>query len=354
MNTGPHWGAQSVEQLVRYESLFKLLDDIQSSECLETIAQHVSRQWKYFSNATAWRLNLATETGFLVIDGFRGESHLLQVERLGAWDNAFWQQELPRLLTTAEIPSHPKPPDHLVSRAVTEIQVLPFVRAGRQVALLLISARHRPFSDLDTRFIHLFGGYLVDRIAGIVLRKAAIETLTRQATYDSLTGLFNRGVVIDRLESQLAHCARIKQSVSVVLADVDYFKNINDTHGHLGGDQVLREIGRRFKAQVREGEVVGRYGGEEFLFVLYPCDLEEARCAAQRFLTSIADTPIQVSDEATQSIIVTLSLGVSSTRHSEHVSMHQLLKWADEALYRAKREGRNRVIVNGDEGVSAR
>src|SRR5690606_23494513 len=118
-----------------------------------------------FSNATAWRLTLATETGFLVIDGFRGESHLSQVDTLCAWDNAYWKQELPRLLPSAEIPSSPKPPDHLVSRAVTEIQVLPFVRAGRQVALLLVGARHRPFSDLDKRFIHLFGGYLVDRIA---------------------------------------------------------------------------------------------------------------------------------------------------------------------------------------------
>lgn len=342
--TGSQWAAQSAQQLVRYEALFKLLDDIQAQEDIATIARCVSRQWKYFSNVTCWRLIVAEEKGFLIIDGHRGDAQVNHVAVLSSWDAYYWELQLPQLLK-ADSHNHAEQPSHLKGSAITEIKVIPFVRSRRQLALLSVAARHEPFNDLDKRFIHLFGGYFVDRVAAILLRQTALEALTNKATYDFLTGLLNRGVVIDRLEHQLVHCQRVGQSLSVILADVDYFKTINDTYGHIAGDEVLREISRRFQAAVRRGEIVGRYGGEEFLFVLYPCNAKELAEATERFQRIMTDAPVRISKDNPNDVWVSLSFGAASTNHAHRETMQSLLKQADDALYRAKACGRNKVIV---------
>lgn len=343
--TGSQWTAQSAQQLVRYEALFKLLDDIQSQEDIATIARYVSRQWKYFSNVACWRLVIAEENNFLVIDGHRGDVQINHVDTLSSWDEYYWELQLPQLLKATDPNKQPDQPSHLKGSAITEIKVMPFVRGRRQLALLSVGARHEPFNDLDKRFIHLFGGYFVDRIAAISLRQSALEALTNKATYDFLTGLLNRGVVIDRLEHQLIHCQRVGQPLSVVLADVDHFKSINDTYGHIAGDEVLREISKRFQASVRRGEIVGRYGGEEFLFVLYPCDTKALAEATERFQRIVTSTPVRISKDNPKDVWVSLSFGAASTDQAEQETMQSLLKQADDALYRAKACGRNKVIV---------
>jgi diguanylate cyclase (GGDEF)-like protein len=343
MTPRTQWTDLTAQQLVRYEALFKLLDDIQVLEEIPAIAQRVATQWKYFANVASWRMVIARDAGYQVIDASRGQAQVREVPVLDAWDQAHWALQRPRLLQPADGTLQAPPPEHLVGRAVTEIQVLPLLRAGRCVALLSAAARHEAFSELDKKFIRLFGGHLADRISAILLRRQAMEVLIGKATRDALTGLFNRGTILERLAGQLAMSQRAGQPLAVILGDIDHFKAVNDSHGHQAGDEVLRGVAHRLQARVRSGDSLGRYGGEEFLLVLYPCSAEEAGIAAEHFRRVIADGPFTLPDVQGTQLPVTISLGTASNALQPEVPLQDLLRQADDALYRAKALGRNRV-----------
>ena len=347
MNAASQWTELTAQQLVRYEALFSLLDDIQVLEDVAEISQLIATRWKYFANVTSWRLVVAMDGRFQVIDAFRNEVQLAEVPALSPWDQHHWTAQRPCLVRMADdlLPGV-VPPAHLTGSAVTEIAVLPVTRSERCLGLLSLAARGEAFSELDHKFIKLFAGHFTDRISGILLRRQAMEVLVSKATRDALTGLLNRGTVIDRLGHQLALSARTGQPLSVVIADIDFFKVINDSHGHLAGDDVLREASARLQSQTREGDCVGRYGGEEFLFVLYPCGPREAVQTAERFRRAIADTEFTIS-EVPRGLHVTISAGTSCTAGQQGIAMQALLKQADDALYRSKAGGRNRVTAGG-------
>jgi two-component system, cell cycle response regulator len=170
----------------------------------------------------------------------------------------------------------------------------------------------------------------------------AREELRVQATHDSLTGLLNRRAILEVLEKELARSVRKGQPVAIIMADLDYFKRVNDTHGHPAGDTVLRETARRMLGSVRTYDSVGRYGGEEFVVVAPGCDLTEAVEQAERLRACISAEAIREGDIT---IATTMSLGVTATTGGDAKS-GQLLLAADEALYAAKHGGRNRVAVN--------
>jgi diguanylate cyclase (GGDEF)-like protein len=171
----------------------------------------------------------------------------------------------------------------------------------------------------------------------------AREALREQATHDGLTGLLNRSSILEKLDDELSRAARAGTPVSVLMADLDRFKAINDTHGHLVGDAVLREAARRLKSAARRYDSVGRYGGEEFLIVLPGCDASDAAVQAERTRDAIGATPFLTP---AQPVPVTVSVGVAC---SSHCAPETLIREADEALYEAKGEGRNRVAVHSVE-----
>jgi two-component system, cell cycle response regulator len=171
---------------------------------------------------------------------------------------------------------------------------------------------------------------------------AAREQLRVQATHDSLTGFLNRMAILDVLEKELARSARKGNPVAVIMADLDHFKRVNDTHGHLAGDAVLRETARRMLETVRTYDSIGRYGGEEFVVVAPGCDMTAAAEQAERLRRCVASNAIC---EGNITIATTMSLGVAATT-SGYTKAEQLLLAADEALYAAKHGGRNRVEVN--------
>ncbi|MBL8408983.1 MAG: GGDEF domain-containing protein [Candidatus Accumulibacter sp.] len=351
MTAGSPKTEHASEQLVRYEALFRLLDDLHALDDIAEIAKHVVRQWKYFANVANWRLVVADEQGVQLIDGCNGQVYVSKESLLSPWDEYHWQQQRPRLVRLGDPLAGPEPPRHLTGRSPSEILILPFLRMGLCIGLLSVSAGREPFNDLDHKFIRIFGAYFAERIWDIRLRTQATEVLINKATRDALTGLLNRGTIIERLGSALALSKRTGEPLSVIICDIDFFKIINDSHGHMTGDEVLRQVSHRLQAETRLGDSLGRYGGEEFLIVLYPCNARDAVQSAERFRHAIADTPVSIEGDGACDLKVTISLGTSSTSGDEKVRIEALLKRADDALYRSKAGGRNRVTAANEQAI---
>jgi len=166
------------------------------------------------------------------------------------------------------------------------------------------------------------------------------RNLSLAAQTDYLTGIWNRSAVMRRLEEELALAARQGAPLSVLMLDVDHFKRVNDTYGHVAGDQVLIEVTRRLRKACRPYDVVGRYGGEEFLAVISQVSYDKLEALAQRFREFVAATPIQTDGPA---VAVTVSLGGVWLMPGPPGDADTLIKAADAMLYRAKENGRNRV-----------
>jgi diguanylate cyclase (GGDEF)-like protein len=179
---------------------------------------------------------------------------------------------------------------------------------------------------------------------------AALETLRDQAAHDALTHLWNHDAILDVLQRELARSHRDDRPVSVIMADLDRFKEINDTYGHQAGDFVLQEVSHRMRLSVRPYDRVGRYGGEEFMIVLADCDLAGARSVAERVRLRIGGEPV-LSDSVP--IHVTISLGVATCLPGTAVNGRGLIRAADIALYRAKNGGRDRVDIALPEDLAA-
>ncbi|MDG3005453.1 GGDEF domain-containing protein [Paludisphaera mucosa] len=167
------------------------------------------------------------------------------------------------------------------------------------------------------------------------------DALRIQATRDALTGAWNRRAIFDILEREAVRAGREGTSVGVIMADLDHFKRINDTLGHQAGDAVLREASRRIELALRPYDAHGRYGGEEFLVVLPGCEMPCAWAAAERIRHTLAEAHVATPSGMTP---VTASMGMAIV-HGAGRDAEGLIRLADEALYRAKRGGRNRVEV---------
>ena len=169
---------------------------------------------------------------------------------------------------------------------------------------------------------------------------AAREALREKALHDPLTGLWNRAAIMDILRNELDRAAREGSPISVSMADIDHFKRINDTYGHMAGDVVLCEVARRIVASVRSYDSVARYGGEEFLFIMPGSDSKAGRSIAERIRENIARDPVDAPEGL---IPVTISVGVATARADYRTTPEEIIKAADAALYRAKNGGRNRT-----------
>ncbi len=173
----------------------------------------------------------------------------------------------------------------------------------------------------------------------------ALETLRLNANTDLLTGVHNRRFFHEVLSRESERSNRHNQPLSLIILDIDHFKVINDTFGHLAGDQVLREIGRITRESIRTIDMVCRYGGEEFAIILPQTELEAASLIAERLRTSIAEFPFSTGVESP--LMVTASLGVACWHDSGYLSKQgtELIQAADRALYAAKDTGRNRTCT---------
>ncbi|HEX5099403.1 MAG TPA: diguanylate cyclase [Polyangiaceae bacterium] len=198
--------------------------------------------------------------------------------------------------------------------------------------------------DVDELEAWLVAGQrIVELQDGLLKAHAELE---RRATHDALTGVRNRGSLMEILGRELRRSIRTKSATGIVLLDVDHFKAINDTHGHPVGDEVLVEFASRCARAVRDYDVVGRYGGEEFLLILPGGTLPDAAAVGGRLLDAIARRPFTTS---AGEIKVTASAGAASTGQG-YLDVDAMITAADTALYEAKRAGRARLHVAAEAG----
>ncbi len=168
----------------------------------------------------------------------------------------------------------------------------------------------------------------------------AREALRDQATRDQLTGLWNRATILELLGDEMDRADREHASLAVILADLDNFKQFNDSHGHAVGDEVLRKSAEAMQETRRRYDSIGRYGGEEFLIVLPGCDVNNALSHAERLRASVSRVALDVCGTTVRP---TISVGVAVSDRRQRARPFDMVQAADAALYRAKRAGRNRV-----------
>ena len=172
---------------------------------------------------------------------------------------------------------------------------------------------------------------------------AAREALRVQATHDSLTQLFNRSALMDMMSREISRSIRDQSSIGLLIVDIDHFKSVNDTFGHLVGDQVLKQLSSQMKTCTRQYDIIGRYGGEEFIILLPRCGKQEVLSVAERLRNSISNTLFETTAGP---INLSISLGATwVTPSDQECHEEELIRIADEALYKAKNNGRNCTII---------
>ena len=202
---------------------------------------------------------------------------------------------------------------------------------------MVISAS-APLTHLATRQFHTH----VQGLSLAVHNALAHGDLQRLAALDPLTGVFNRRFGARRLQEEFGRSVRSDAPLGALMFDIDHFKRVNDAYGHLVGDRVLRAVTDAAKSVLREGDVLVRYGGEEFLAILPAAASKDAALIAERLRRSVADLVVAEGD---QQVRVTVSLGVASCPDEAIKEPEALIKLADDALYQAKQGGRDQVVV---------
>lgn len=198
-------------------------------------------------------------------------------------------------------------------------------------------AHRTPLRDADLLKI---GAAIFKFLSGKGIEAAYYEEIYKMTIMDGLTGAHNKRYFVEFLEREIARCSRHQRPLSLLMFDIDHFKAINDTHGHLTGDHVLKEMSRRLLVRIRKEELLARYGGEEFAAVLPETDHQGALTFGEQIRHIVGSEPFVYEDKR---LTVTISVGVY-TLYGQNMDPKTFIGHADDHLYRAKREGRNRVI----------
>ncbi len=245
---------------------------------------------------------------------------------------------------------HPdsQPTRDIVDEGMRSCLIYPLTAADKPIGMMVFSSRQ---PDTYTGAHETAFGRVAAHVAAILDRsrlyerladlnwqlRVARDALQYQATHDSLTGLWNRSAITDKAEQEMDRARRQRRPVAIVMCDIDHFKAINDEHGHVVGDTVLRAVAERLEGALRSYEEVGRYGGEEFLVTLYDCDVEAAASAMERLRLAVGAEPI---DTRKGQVSLSISLGAAVSPEA-NADLDDLVRTADEALYAAKDAGRN-------------
>jgi diguanylate cyclase (GGDEF)-like protein len=225
------------------------------------------------------------------------------------------------------------------------VALVPLLRNTRLIGSLNLGSTdpHRFTPALGTDFIEHMGSIVAICLENVISN----EMLKYIGLTDSLTGVYNRRYIDRRLVEEIARARRQGYRISCMYIDIDHFKQVNDSVGHAGGDEVLREVATRIKAELRISDALARFGGEEFVVLLIDADLDSASMVAQRIRASVALSPVHLNTG--EQVPVTVSIGVATLDDFERDNAiegvaQDLVAQADTALYQAKANGRNRVV----------
>ena len=223
---------------------------------------------------------------------------------------------------------------------------LPLFSETKNVGVLVAKSTNEKITDKDIDYLN----QLSTQIATTINRANVYAEILKHATLDALTGFYNRRQLEERIKQEVSNAKRQKAPLCGIMTDIDFFKSVNDTYGHAVGDLVLKTIAKVIRCQLREYDIAGRYGGEEFSILLPFTKINEAQMVAERLRKTIEDKVIDISkinpDSEIKTIKVTLSLGVYEMKENDNEC--DLLIKADKALYQAKNTGRNKVVINDD------
>lgn len=224
-----------------------------------------------------------------------------------------------------------------------KIGIFPLISEGKLLGSIVTKSTDNILSAKEISYLE----QLTNQTATTISRANIYAEILKHATLDALTGFNNRRQLEERIKQEVSSAKRQKRNLCAIMTDVDFFKSANDTYGHAVGDLVLKTIARVIKMQLRDYDIAGRYGGEEFSIILPYTKLPEAQMVSERLRKAVEKTKIDISkvnsDVTEKNIGVTISLGVAE--YSPDDDENTLLQKADKALYKAKENGRNRVEI---------
>lgn len=219
----------------------------------------------------------------------------------------------------------------------------PLISEHNNIGYLVIKSTQGEITPQETDHIR----ELAKQAATTITRANVYSDILKHATLDALTGFYNRRQLDERIKQEVAGAKRKHTPLCVIMTDIDFFKKVNDSYGHAAGDLVLKTVAKIMRSQLREYDIAGRYGGEEFVIILPQTKQDEAFMAAERLRHSVEKKVIDIekvnTNDNTKLVSVTISLGVYCCKPDD--KPEQLLMNADKALYEAKNNGRNQVVI---------
>lgn len=227
-----------------------------------------------------------------------------------------------------------------------KIYFIPLISETKTVGIIAIKSTSEEITPKDIEYLN----QLSTQIAITINRANVYAEILKHATLDALTGFYNRHQLEERIKQEVSNAKRRHAPLCGIMIDVDYFKSVNDTYGHAVGDLVLKTIAKIIRSQLREYDIAGRYGGEEFSLILPYTKITEAKMVAERLRSSIESKIIDISkinpDNEVKNVQITISLGIYEIKEND--GEQDLMRKADKALYQAKNTGRNKVVINED------
>ena len=225
--------------------------------------------------------------------------------------------------------------------------IFPLVNENTLLGCIAAKSMGAELKENDINYLE----QLAKQSSSTINRAIVYAEILKHATLDALTGFYNRHQLEERIKQETSKAKRQKTPLCVIMTDIDFFKRVNDTYGHAAGDLVLKIVSKTIRSQLREYDIAGRYGGEEFALLLPNTRMEEAIMVAERLRKAIANKKVDFSkinpDKSNNTINITISSGIYEFKKTDNAD--DLLKKADKALYEAKESGRNKIVVNKDE-----
>lgn len=236
--------------------------------------------------------------------------------------------------------------EHAITTENFKISALPLICEEKNLGSIIAKSTSEQINSKDIEYLT----QLCTQISITINRANVYSEILKHATLDALTGFYNRRQLEERIKQEVANAKRQHAPLCGIMTDIDFFKSVNDTYGHAVGDLVLKNIAKVIRKQLREYDIAGRYGGEEFSILLPFTKIDEAKMVAERLRQAIENKVIDISkivpDSDVKTLKITVSLGIYEIKETD--KEEDLLRKADKALYEAKNTGRNKVVVYYD------